>query len=138
MYEIEGKGWLVKYNPNLDNPDDSRESVFGINMIGFQGLINSGASFWAWWTFIKGASFANGNNFLWTWFGTVVFHSTLWIPLTLVWPASYFGGTGIVGTMLTLSQLTLLGPFLGYWLTMGAMYYTFIMEPTQSGSTFTD
>ena len=34
--------------------------------------------------------------------------------------------------------MTLIGPFFGYWLTMGSMYYTFVMEPVKSGSTFTD
>ena len=35
MFEIEGDGWMEKYNPIVDNPSDSRDSVFGINMIGF-------------------------------------------------------------------------------------------------------
>lgn len=54
----------------------------------------------------------------------------------LVYPVMPFASVGLVGFFLTMTRLSLIGPFIAYWANLGAMYYAFYYEPEKSESTF--
>ena len=136
MTEVDGDLWFDKFDhSNSEQYESIRSSgVVSINILGLTGLINSVFSLWVAFTWL--GDFTENTDFWYSWFGPMFVNGLLWIPLTLVWPASTFGSLTMVRMIKLMAQLTLTGPFIAYLANIGAMYYTFYMEPVASESTF--
>ena len=136
MFEVDGDLWFHMHNKEGTGEfiTVEREGSNSVNYLGFTGLINSVFSIVSIFKFLTDTS--DISNFWWSWFSVVVVNGILWIPLTTIWPAANFGGVETVGILKTLASMTLAGPFLLYWVNIGALYYTIYHDPTASKSTF--
>lgn len=136
MFEISGSLWFDKfdYTNTADYIAVRQAGVQSINILGLTGLVNSVYSLWVWFTFLT--DYSNNTDFWFAWFGPFFVNGTLWIPLTLTWPASQWGGLTMINLIKLMAQLTMVGPFIAYPANMGALYYAMYMEPEKSLSTF--
>ena len=103
--------------------------------MGILGLTNTVFSVYMWFKFLSN-SINNNTGFWFSIFFPVAVNGCLWIPLFIIWPASFVAGTTTINIISFLSQLTYFGAFFAYWANLGGMYYTFYMKPTETGSTF--
>ena len=136
MFAIDGDLWFDKFDFTTSDEYISirRAGVQSINILGFTGLLNSVFSLWVWFTFLT--DYGNNTDFWFAWFGPFVVNGTLWIPLTLTWPAAQWGGLTMISIIKFMAQLTLTGPFIAYPANIAALYYAIYMEPVASQSTF--
>ena len=88
VFDIDGDLWFDKFDRSNTEEYISikREGVQSINILGITGLLNSVFSLWVWFTFLT--DYNNNTDFWFAWFGPFVANGTLWIPLTLTWPAA--------------------------------------------------
>ena len=88
VFDIDGDLWFDKFDRSNTEEYISikREGVQSINILGITGLLNSVFSLWVWFTFLT--DYNNNTDFWFAWFGPFVVNGTLWIPLTLTWPAA--------------------------------------------------
>ena len=136
MAEIDGDLWFDKFDQTNSAEYISIRSAgnMSINILGLTGLFNSVFSLWVWFTFLP--DYTNNTKFWFSWFGPFFVHLLLWTPITLIWPAATYGGLTMIRIIKFMAQLTLSGPFIAYLANIGAIYYTFFMEPVASESTF--
>jgi len=136
LFEIDGAKWIDKYdfsNSQVYNSAVASGNT-GVNVLAAVGLLNTIGVVWVWFKFLN--TLTNSNYWI-TWLSVLLVNGTLWIPITLSWPVSPFGGLTFVLLMKTFAQMTLIGAFGAYWFNFAAMVYTFYITPEESESLLT-
>ena len=122
---------MDKYEELVIENFDSKSSV-AVNVLGGVGLLNSVIAFWIWFFFDLN-TFEN-TFYWWTMLAVMCTTGFLWIPIFIVWPVYTFGKNYMTRVVNVLAQITMIGVYGAYWINLGAMIYTLIVDLDASNS----
>lgn len=137
MGAIQGNKWLNSPEEEDFELEYSRsEDAASTSMMIFAGtgMFNSVFAVAVYILFLW--DYENNTPFWFAWLSAFSVNGLLWIPMFVSWPALFSAGSDMINVMAFLAQATYFGVFGGYWFSAGALAYTFLIEPTESKSTF--
>jgi len=95
LFDIDGANWIDKYDPTSSTfySSAAASGSTGVNVLAATGLVNTVGCVWVWYKFLN--DFNNSDYWI-TWFSILLVNGILWIPITVSWPVSPYGGITFV------------------------------------------